>query len=158
MLKKHDVAMQRYELAVTANPNDSLAWLLKGAEHAFTGDGEDAVANTQRAIMLSPLDPHRYYYDSLAATAYLSNHQFELALEAAEFSLRANKNHSSSLRAKAVACWQLGDEDGARAAGKALMSLEPDLTISNWLTRSPSAEHEIGQEWSSILRKIGVPE
>jgi tetratricopeptide (TPR) repeat protein len=158
MLKQHDVAMQRYELAVETNPNNSLAWLLKGTEHAFTGEGVEAVENTQRAIHLSPLDPHRYYYDTLAATAYLANHQYELALELAERSLRANKTHTSSLRAKAVACWQLGDHQRARAAGMALMSLEPNLTISRWLARSPSAEHKIGKEWSEILSKIGVPE
>jgi len=157
MLKRHDIARLRYEHAVSTNPSNALAWLLKGTQHAFVGDGPIAVENTQRAIRLSPLDPHRYYYDSLAATAYLADHQFERALEFADRSLRANRTHTSSLRAKAIACWQLGKYDLARDTGAILMTLEPNLTISSWLDRSPSAGQKIGEEWAEVLNKIGVP-
>ena len=64
--KRLDLAQARYSLAVQRNPSDSLAWLLKGAMHAFQAEGRIAVDNTQRARMLSPLDPQSYYYDSLA--------------------------------------------------------------------------------------------
>jgi adenylate cyclase len=157
MLKDHSKANQLYQLAVTSNPNNSLAWLLKGTEHAFTGNGPQAVDDTQLAIQLSPLDPHRYYYDTLAATAYLSNHQFELALASAERSLRANKSHTSTIRAKAIACWQLGRYEEAKLMGNTLMKLEPNLTITSWLARSPSNGYEIGNEWAEVLANVGVP-
>lgn len=157
MLKEHGIALKRYEQAVDLNPNNPLAWLLKGTEHAFVGDGPVAVKDTQRAIRLSPLDPHRYYYDTLAATAFLSDHQFEMALKFADRSLRANRTHTSTLRAKAIASWQLGMHDQARDAGAELMSQEPNLTIGSWLKRSPSAGHKIGDEWADVLSKVGVP-
>ncbi|WP_229006678.1 adenylate/guanylate cyclase domain-containing protein [Roseibium aggregatum] len=158
ILKDHDTATERYQSAVKANPNNSLAWLLKGTDHAFTGDGVTAVADTQKAIQLSPLDPHRYYYDTLAATAYLADHQFQQAREFADRSLRANRFHTSSLRAKAIACWQLGQRDEARRVGKTLMEMEPNLTISSWKARTPSIGHAICDEWAYTLKKVGVPE
>lgn len=158
ILKDHDTATDRYQSAVRANPNNSLAWLLKGTDHAFTGDGVTAVADTQKAIKLSPLDPHRYYYDTLAATAYLADHQFEQALELADRSLRANRFHTSSLRAKAIACWQLGQRDEARRVGRTLMDMEPNLTIRAWKARTPSIGHAICDEWAYTLKKVGVPE
>jgi TolB-like protein len=72
MFKRLDIAQERYERAVLSNPSDSIAWLLKGTMHAFMGAGQLAVDHTERAIKLSPLDPHRYFYDSLAATAHLA--------------------------------------------------------------------------------------
>ena len=157
LLKRLDIALERYDLAIQANPNDALAWLLRGTLHAFTGDGDVAVENTQRALKLTPLDPHRYYYDSLSATACLAAHQFERALELANRSLRANRNKTSTLRAKAVAQWQLGHHDAARATAQELLKLEPNLTIGGWLSRSPSAAFPIGAAWAHIFRELGIP-
>jgi class 3 adenylate cyclase/TolB-like protein len=157
LLKKLDVAEERYDLAIQSNPNDALAWLLKGTLHAFKGEGRQAVADTQRALKLSPLDPRRYFYDSLAATACLAAHQFADALMHAQRSLRANRTHTSTLRAMAIAQWNLGLHEEARKTGAELMTLEPTLTIERWRERSPSALFAIGEEWARTLREIGVP-
>jgi tetratricopeptide (TPR) repeat protein len=91
--KRFDVAQQRYETAVDCNPNDSLAWLLKGTLHAFRGEGVDALHDSKRALRLSPLDPIRYFYDSLSATAALAGGEPARAVELAERSLKANRRH-----------------------------------------------------------------
>ncbi len=157
LLKKLDVAEDRYDLAIQSNPNDSLAWLLKGTLHAFMADGQRAVEFTQRALKLSPLDPHRYFYDSLAATACLAAHQYEDTLMLAQRSLRANRTHTSTLRAIAIAQWQLGQKDAAYNTAKKLLELEPNLTVSAWLSRSPSAPYQTGVDWAKALRSVGVP-
>ncbi|WP_406856345.1 FlgO family outer membrane protein [Alsobacter sp. KACC 23698] len=157
LLKKLDVAQSRYERAIEANPNDSLAWLLKGTLHAFRGEGQPAVAAAQHALRLSPLDPHRYFYDSLAATSYLAAHQFTRALQSAKRSLKANRTHTSTWRALAIAQWSLGQHDEARKTVQGLMSLDPSLTIRSWRERSPSADFAIGQEWAEALGHAGVP-
>ena len=63
-LRRLDEAAALYEKAVTVNPNDSQAWLHKGMLHAFRGQAEAGVNDTERALTLSPLDPMKYYYDS----------------------------------------------------------------------------------------------
>jgi adenylate cyclase len=157
LLKRLDVAQERYELALRVNPNDSLAWLLKGTLHAFKGEGKQAIEGTQRALRLSPLDPLRYYYDSLAATAALSAGQYERAIKLAGHSLRANRTHTSTFRALAISQWQLGRHEDARNTVVELMRLEPDLTVAKWIKRSPSSPYETGKQWSGALRSAGVP-
>lgn len=157
LLKQLDVARDLYDRALESNPSDALSWLLRGTLHAFMGEGQQAVRCSRRALTLSPLDPHRYFYDSLSATAYLAAHQFDRALAAAKRSLRTNRSHASTLRAMAVACWNLGDKEGARNAIAELLRIEPSLTVSAWLERSPSAAYPIGQEWAETFRAIGLP-
>lgn len=158
LTKRLDIAEARYEAAILQNPNDSLAWLLKGTLHAFRGEGEPAVRGTQRALKLSPLDPHRWYHESLAATAYLAAHDFERALKIAQRSLRANRTHTSTLRAIAIAQWQLGLQEDAQNTAQELLSLEPTLTIQRWRERSPSTPYAIGREWADVLRHAGIPD
>ncbi len=157
LLKMLDVANQRYELALRVNPNDSLAWLLKGTLHAFKGEGKSAVKDTRHALRLSPLDPLRYFYDSLAATAALSAGSYERAMELARRSLRANRTHTSTLRALAVAQWHCGRLEESRATVRELLRLDPTFTVSKFIERSPSTGYETGRIWSSTLREAGVP-
>jgi adenylate cyclase len=157
MSKRLDTAQERYDLAVQVNPNDPLAWLLRGTLQAFVGNGKVAVENTQRALKLSPLDPHRYYYESLAATACLADHKYEEAIRLAEHSLRTNKTHTSTLRALAIAQWQLGRREDARATVRELLKLEPKLTITRYLERTPAAAYDTGREWSRALKLAGMP-
>lgn len=158
LLKQLDVAQEQYELALSVNPNDSLAWLLKGTLHAFRGEGKLAIDNTQRALKLSPLDPHRYFYDSLAATAALSAGHYRRAIELSKHSLRSNRTHTSTFRALAISQWQIGLHDDARKTVRELLRLEPNLTIANYMLRSPSSGYETGKIWSNALREAGVPQ
>jgi class 3 adenylate cyclase/TolB-like protein len=157
LLKKLDVAEERYNLALAENPNNALAWLLRGTLYAFEDDGARAVDNSQRALQLTPLDPNRWFYESLAATACVVAHQYERALELSNSSFRANRKHTSTLRAKIAAEWHLGLHDQARGTAKQLLELEPALTVSGWLQRSPAASYNIGRDFADVLRKVGVP-
>ncbi len=155
--KRFDVADQRFQQAVEANSSDSIAWLLKGMMHAFRGEGRIAVASAQRAIHLSPLDPRRSYYDSLAATAHLSAGNFKSAIELAERSLRVDKLHASTLRALAIAQFLSGREDDARRTVAALLRVDPTSTVSRYLRRHPAAAFATGQLWAETLGKAGLP-
>lgn len=158
LLRQLDVAQENYELALRINPNDGMAWLLRGTLHAFKGEGAVAVHDTQRALKLSPLDPHRYFYDSLAATAALSAGHYKRAIELANHSLRANRTHTSTFRALAIAQWQCGLQAEARKTVEELLRLEPGLTVTRYRERHPSALFETGKIWSQALQEAGVPQ
>jgi adenylate cyclase len=157
LFKSFDKGYESYELALYVNPNDSLALLLKGTLHAFRGEGKLAVDATRRALKLSPLDPHRYFYDSLAATASLSAGQYKRSIELAKRSLRANRTHTSTFRALAISQWQLGQRKEARSTVSELLKLDPTLTIRSYLERNPSSGFPTGAIWSTALREAGVP-
>lgn len=158
LLKQLDTALSRYELALTINPNDPLAYLLKGTLHAFRGEGRQAVKDSQQALRLSPLDPHRYFYDSLSATAALGARRYDRAIELAQRSLRANRTHASTLRALTIAQWHAGQHDEACKTALELMKVEPTLTVNTYLARHPAAEYDTGKDWASALRNAGVPQ
>ena len=158
LLKRFDIARERYSLAIKYNPSNSLALLLKGVLHAFCDEGEQAVHDTELALTLSPLDPHRYFYNSLTASANITAGRYERALELAKRSLRANRTHTSTWRALTVAQWQLGMRQEACDSAQELMKLEPTLTIGGYLKRAPSASYAIGRTVADILKQAGVPE
>jgi class 3 adenylate cyclase/TolB-like protein len=157
LLKQLDVAEEHYKRALQINPNDGMAWLLKGTLHAFKNEGDIAVEYTERSLKLSPLDPHRWFYDSLSATAALSAGRYQRAIELANASLRANRTHTSTFRALAISQWQLGLHDDARKTVSELLQLEPSLTVTRYRKHHPSGGYETGKIWSNALLEAGVP-
>ncbi|WP_420566339.1 winged helix-turn-helix domain-containing tetratricopeptide repeat protein [Thalassobaculum sp.] len=158
LLKRLDEAEDRYNTALDINPSDAVGRLLRGTLYSFEGKGAAAVRDTERALLLAPLDPHRYFFLALAAGAHLSNGDHVRALELSDMSLRLNRTHTSTLRIKAVAQINLGQEAAARETARELLRLQPSLRISTWLGSSPSAEFEIGRRIADALRAAGVPD
>lgn len=157
LLHRYDLAEASYESALEKNSNEGLARLHRGTLWAFQGRGAQAVEETNRAVALSPLDPWRYYYDSLRATAALAARDYERALELARHSLKSNRAHASTLRVMAIAASELGRVDEARGCLARLRRLDPSLTVSRYLGRSPAAAYETGRTWSRALSRAGLP-
>ncbi|WPZ34026.1 winged helix-turn-helix domain-containing protein [Thalassobaculum sp. OXR-137] len=158
LLRRLDEAEDRYNTALDINPSDAVGRLLRGTLYSFEGKGAAAVRDTERALLLAPLDPHRYFFLALAAGAHLSNGDHVRALELADMSLRLNRTHTSTLRIKAVAQINLGQEEAARKTARELLRLQPNLRIGTWLGSSPSADFEIGRRIADALRSAGVPD
>ena len=157
LLKDLDTARKRCNQAVDANPSHALGWLYLGTVNAFKGEGEAAVNATRRAMELSPLDPQRYYFESLSATAALSAHRYEDAERLARSSLALNRMHLSTTRALTIALVSQGRMDEAREALRKVLQLEPTLTVEKYLARMPNAELETGQYWARCLAMAGLP-
>jgi adenylate cyclase len=157
LLHRHDIAEACYDLALEKNAHEGLARLHRGALWAFQGRGHDAVEETNRAVGLSPLDPWRYYYDSLRATASLAARDYERAIELARNSLRFNRTHASTLRVLTIASSELGRLDEANESLAELRKLDPSLSVSGYLARSPARAYETGRIWSQALRRAGLP-
>jgi len=157
LLKDLDTARKRCNEAVEANPSHALGWLYLGTVNAFKGDGEAAVAATGRAMDLSPLDPQRYYFESLAGTAFLSARQYQEAERLARASITLNRMHPSTWRVLIISLVCQDRLEEARAALEKLRDLEPTLTVNAYLTRMPNAQLELGREWARCLALAGLP-
>jgi adenylate cyclase len=158
ILKQLDEAEDRYAQALQANPNDALAWLLKGTLHAFRDEGREAVRHTKQAMRLSPMDPLRFYFEALAATAAVSAGQYERGVRLARSSLRLNRTHGSTLRTLIIALWHLGAADEARAVTRELMRQAPSFRVEDFVRRSPSSGYENGRLAAQALALAGVPD
>ncbi len=157
LLRRMDIAAERYEAALRFNPNESLAWLLSGALHAFQDEPASAVAAAEKARQLSPIDPFRYYYDSLSATALFAAGRYAEALELADRSLQRHDRHISTLRAKAASLHCLGRAQEANAAAREILRRQPDFTVAGYLREHPAGDHEFGRRVAAALTGAGIP-
>jgi TolB-like protein/predicted Zn-dependent protease len=157
LLRDLDTARQRCDEAVDANPSHALGWLYRGTVNAFKGEGDAAVDATRRAMELSPLDPQRYYFESLAATAQLSAHQYVDAEKLARSSLALNRMHPSTWRVLTIALVCQGRIDDAREALRHVRQLEPALTVEKYVSRMPNGQLDTGRKWAHCLEMAGLP-
>ncbi len=155
---KLDEAEDRYNTALEFNPNDAYGALLRGALYGFQGKGAEAKKDTDHALHLAPLDPHKFFFLALAAGANLAAEDYERAQSLAETSLRMNRSHTSTLRIKIVAQMRLGQGDAARETARTLLKLQPGLTVSSWLKNSPTREFTFGTEIAADLKDAGIPD
>jgi adenylate cyclase len=147
-----------FETALSTNKSEPLAWLHRGALKAFLGDGNDAVNDTIQARRLSPLDPWNYYFESLSASAAFAAGDYAQAALLARSSMRANRLHLSTLRVLVMASAELGLLDEARHYLREVLAIDPTLTVSKYLARSPSSGRHMAEICAVALRKAGLAE
>lgn len=68
---QHVAARHHLETALELDPSLAWAWAMLGAQETYSGRLNEAVANYQRALRLSPHDPMRFsYYFGIGAARY----------------------------------------------------------------------------------------
>ncbi len=152
-----DTAEVRLAQAVSANPNEPLAWLHRAITHAWRGRGAEAVQCADQALSLSPLDPMMYYFNSLAGMAHLVAEQYDRAIELSMRSLRENRLHTPSLRTLVAAFVHTGRLDEARHSMAELRQLEPALTASVLEARYPGRDSPQAGRFIGALLEAGLP-
>lgn len=157
--KDLNAAESFYYQALDCDPNESLAWLWLGMNAGFRGESDEAADSAERALLLSPLDPMRYYYQSLAASASIAAGRYDRAIELASASLRTNRTHSSTYRALAIAQVLSGDVAAGAASVSKLLRLEPHFTVSAFLTRYPGQQQAkaYSEMLADALARAGLP-
>jgi TolB-like protein/Flp pilus assembly protein TadD len=122
-------AHERVLDALAINPNEPWAWLVRATIDSLLGRGEDAWRWALQARSLSPMDPLKHYFDSLAASAAVAAGRYVEAETLARMSLSKDSRHLPTLRALAIAQVHLGELDQARASVVTLMRLQPCLKL-----------------------------
>ena len=150
-------AGQCYALALNHNPSEALAWLFTSTLHSYQGEGRLAAQAAERALGLSPLDPMKYFFDSLAATAVLSSGNYARSIELAQRSLRANRSHTSTYRTLAIAQVLGGMVEQGRQTVDTLRMFEPELTVRAFIQRYPGTLDSQVREYAGALRQAGLP-
>jgi adenylate cyclase len=159
LLKDMATAGHMYQLALDDNPSEPLAWLFSATRHAYLGDGSHAEEASSMALRLSPIDPLRYFFESLAATAVAGNGNWQGAIDLARRSIKNNRTHSSTWRTLVYALVMSDQPDQARVAAQELMRIEPGLRVQHWLhERFPGRDGPMGVPWAHALRLAGVPD
>lgn len=152
-----DAAEAAYAQALANNPNESLAWLFLATLQGWRGRQAEASDAAERALALSPLDPLRYYFDSLAGAAMLGARRYDRAIELSRRSLRCNGSHHSTYRVLVLAQALSGDGAGARATAATLLGIDPGFSIEAFMRTSPWRYSPDAPQLQAALRDVGVP-
>lgn len=157
VLGEYSLAEQQFAQAIASNPNESMAWLFKSVLSTMWGSATDSVGEAMYASALSPLDPLKYLFELITASALLTDNQHEAAIEHAKRSLRANRHHSPTYRVLLTAQAELGLYEEARASLALLLQEQPNLTVKSYLSIG-STNSVTRKRCADALRMLGVPE
>jgi class 3 adenylate cyclase len=153
----HDVQGARRLLldAVQVNPSDAMAWLYAGFWSSMWGNPSEAVEESERALKLSPLDPHRFYFQMQLANSYLAKNEFEKAAALCKQSLKSNSLHLSTLRTLICAEYELGSHADAQRHFQLLRQHQPSLTLKTYLETGSDSLGK--QRVAKALAALGLP-
>lgn len=151
------MADKRLARAVAANPNESMAWLFKSVLSSMWGSAPDSVSEALFASALSPIDPLKYFFELITASALLSNNEYASAIEHANRSVRANRHHAPTYRMLLTAQVESGLMDDARMSLQHLLMEQPGLTVSSYLSIG-STNSVTRKRCAEALRALGLPE
>lgn len=151
-----DQSRQLLLQATDINPNDHTAWLYAGFWSTMWGDPTDAVRESEKALELSPLDPQRFFIEMLVAHSYLMANELQKAIDISHQSLRRNRYYLATLRVLMTAQYEIGRHQDARATLDQLLAIQPDLSISKFLSYGSSSPLRIRA--ARAMRDLGLPE
>lgn len=157
MMGAGDEARVCLDRAIALAPNEVHAWLYRSVWSSLYGSSQDCVDEALHARRLSPFDPHAYFLETVLASAYAFNRDYDQALETAARALKLDRNHAPTLRAMLLAQVEAGHIDVARQTLQQLMVVTPGFTISAYQSmgsgNSPGRKRVV-----AALRTVGLAE
>ena len=151
------------ERALAIDRNLAAAHAVIGARKLYLGRAAETEAHVQEALRLSPRDTSAFLWLMFVGTAkiYLGSH--EEAIVWLRRSIEANRNNPLSHVFLAAALAVLGRPDEARAAARAALTLNPQLTIARFeVFFAQFSENQINLAGRDRIiegvRKAGVPD
>ena len=156
---EYDRSLAELQTALRLNPGFAQIYHGIGFTYTVSGQPADAIPYFEKAIQLSPHDPHLTSFTAMRAFAYLTLRQYEKALESAEDSMRQPNAMVWPRLFRTSALGHLG------RLGEAAQALAELLDYQSGLTCERVTElmyyHKNPDDLSLFvegLRKAGLPE
>lgn len=150
-------AMRLLDRAVANGPNSHLAFTLRAATRSWTGDPEGAVADAERAMRISPLDPFSYFTRHMLSQAQYMAGDFAAAVETARAAEAQNPRLTSNLRTLCAALVAQGAAAEARQVAARILEIEPAFRLARFAARTPISE-PARTTYCERLRAAGLPD
>jgi TolB-like protein len=154
-------AIAEFEHALMLDRNLVYAHSLIGMGKTALGRAGEAENHYLEALRLSPHDVAAHHWMSSAGTSKLHLGKDEEAVAWFRRAIEANRNFAFTHLSLAAALAHLGRTDGARAAAKSGLSLEPGFTIGRFRAgaRSDNPVYLAGRDRIyEGMRRAGIPE
>jgi TolB-like protein len=154
--RRFDDCLAEFELALTLNPNFSLARGYYGVALAYCGRWEEGYRAARHALRLSPRDPFAGTYCGVAAYSQFVGGHYGEAMRLAREALRQRPDFVGGHRVLTAAAAASGHDDIARAALKELCRVQPDISLQ-WIATEMPFRHEAERErYVEAFRRAGL--
>lgn len=156
-VRNHGTARVLLERAVTLDTNAAWAWSRLGWLENYADQPQKAIANFERAMRLSPIDPMNFNNYVGIASAHEVAQEYEIAAAFYRRALEERPNAKWIYRNLASVLSGAGRFDEAKEAFAELMLTYPDLTVSKFkqaMVFSPA----VLERMAANLRKLGLPD
>lgn len=158
LLKRAAEAAVLHDRAISLNPNLAIAWCFSGFAQSYLGRQEQALTRMRQAISLSPSDPHLFFFRSAIIMPHLLRGDYEEAAAAGREAVELNPWFSSPFKGFLATLGHQGQKREAASVLARLLVLEPRLTVSDAMRRSPMTRAEDVARYGEGLRLGGLPE
>jgi len=140
-----DDSLAELELALSLNPNFSLAQAYYGLVLAYCGRWEDADLAARRALRLSPRDPSSAIYYGVAAYAQFVGRNYEEAMRLSREGIRIRGDFVGAHRVLTAAASMAGQIDVATAALQDLRRAQPNISLA-WIADELPIQQDADRE------------
>jgi TolB-like protein len=154
---RYDEAKIAIERALELGPNLQTVQYCAGALKYCLGDGDGSLAHYQQCIRISPIDSYMSFFHCGMGAAHLVAERFDQALICSESALQMRPNYPMAHRLKTGALALMGRHAEAKVAGKRLLELSPNFTVTKYQAVSPYRDAEFRKRCVSAYRAAGLP-
>jgi DNA-binding SARP family transcriptional activator/TolB-like protein len=151
-------AMVLHERALTLNPNLAMAWALSAVTYAYAGELDEAERRNNRYKILSPLDPHAFFFDAFFVLINMMKRNYEAAAEIGRRVSELNPSFSAAYKPYLAALGHLRNDQQAALVRRRLLALEPDFTIARFLATNAMERESDKLHYAEGLRLAGIRE
>ena len=154
--RRFEDLLAEFEWALRLNPNFSLAQGYYGLVLAYCGRWQEADLATQRALRLSPRDPHSSIYCGIAAYAHFIGRNYDEAMRLAREGIRQRGDFVGAHRVLTAALAMTGQQDAARAALRELRRAQPNISLA-WIAKQmPIKDADEMEHYLEAFRRAGL--
>jgi TolB-like protein/cytochrome c-type biogenesis protein CcmH/NrfG len=156
LTRRFDDSLAEFELALSLNPNFSLAHCYYGRALTSCGRWEEADEAARHALRLSPRDPLSALYYGVAAYAQFVGRHYDEAVRLARTAIRLRGDHVGGHRVLAAAAAMAGQADVAAAALQELRRAQPNIALAWIADQMPFKRDADREHYLEAFRRAGL--
>jgi TolB-like protein/Tfp pilus assembly protein PilF len=155
---KLDEGADLIDRALQLNPNLAWAWQFNGWVKVLCGEPDAAIDALQRAMRLSPQDPHIFNMRAVTASAHFFAGRYSEAATWADKAIRDRPSYPFANLIYPASKALMGQLEDARQGVARLRELDPELRISSLRHLYPLRRTQDFVIWEDGLRRAGLPD
>jgi TolB-like protein/cytochrome c-type biogenesis protein CcmH/NrfG len=156
LTRRFDDSLAEFELALSLNPNFSLAQCYYGRALTSCGRWKEADEAARRALRLSPRDPLSALYYGVAAYAQFVGRNYDEAMRLARAAIRLRGDFVGGHRILTAAASMAGQADVAKAALQELCRVQPNISLVWIVDEMPFKQDADREHYVEAFRRAGL--